>query len=500
MISQTIIYYAAGTAPFTYSVTDTNQLSCATIAPANGTSEDGYITFIVSANTGDCFDEIALSLVVVDSEGCTQTTSVDTPNPCENFTVSAISVQNLYSFSVVASGGVAPYTYEWNWDNNVFHLENPQANTNNNFIDLSLSATPPPATSTISVKVTDSKKCNTLITYNYVFCRPEALDTSVTLVCDKKDGISINDNVFLEVLSCLSIDEITIDWNTLTFSTPYGIHVEHPYSTNPFAVPNQIKITTNVALVAGLYEVAYTVADTSGIVSTTGTIHVTSPQCVIPMNVYVPDQVVQIPCGTIAGDIIEIEVCNRAVPADQVDWETFRFLSSGTTIATSPLGVVESYPDNLEFSLRNCLLYYTVPAVTGSDIFQWQVNSYSGNVSNAAITAVYLDCPEAVTAVDDEECGVCGEPVIIDVLGNDTEGTGAGLFPQSLQIITGPANGTAFINTDWRIVYTPNATFQGTDTITYKVGNNAVPVVYSNTGTVTIDVVCAGEAATVTVC
>lgn len=500
MITQEYKYYVTGTAPFTWSVIDTNQLDCLIITPANGVSEDGYISFTASSNSGTCFDEVALVLTVTDIENCILTYNIITEDPCSTFTVGPIMHQGNFVFNVSVTGGTLPYTYTWNWDNNIFKLADSNANLNTNYLALELNTNVPPITSGISVLVKDFKNCETLVTYNYNFCTPEALDTSVTLVCDKKKGISLNDNVFLNILECPSEDEIELDWYSLTFNTPYNVFVEHYYKTNPNAPVNKIKIYTGKYLLQGLYEIKYTIADQNGVVSNVGTIYVTVPECLIPMNVYIPNQVIQIPCGTNAGDTIEIPICDLPVPSDAVDWTSFEFLSSGTTTATSPLGVTEGYPDNLTYSAKGCTIFYTVPATTGTDSFQWQISSLTGGISNATITAIYLDCPNAPVAVDDTTCATCGNPVTIDVLANDTIAGGADIFPQSLQITEMPVNGTAFIDTNWRIIYTPNINYQGTETIKYKVGNNAVPVVFSNEGTVTVTVLCAGQPGVITVC
>lgn len=57
--------------------------------------------------------------------------------------------------------------------------------------------------------------------------------------------------------------------------------------------------------------------------------------------------------------------------------------------------------------------------------------------------------------------------VVIDVLGNDSDPDGDELTVTSID--SGPANGTAVINADGSISYTPNAGFIGTDTFTYTI-------------------------------
>lgn len=61
--------------------------------------------------------------------------------------------------------------------------------------------------------------------------------------------------------------------------------------------------------------------------------------------------------------------------------------------------------------------------------------------------------------------------VDISVLANDTDADGT-LVPQSMRIATNPAHGTVAINTNGTLVYTPAASFSGTDTFTYTVDDN----------------------------
>ena len=61
-----------------------------------------------------------------------------------------------------------------------------------------------------------------------------------------------------------------------------------------------------------------------------------------------------------------------------------------------------------------------------------------------------------------------GVPVVIPVLNNDTSPSGDTI---SLVSVSPPANGTATINPDGTVTYTPNAGFKGVDTFTYTAGS-----------------------------
>ena len=74
-------------------------------------------------------------------------------------------------------------------------------------------------------------------------------------------------------------------------------------------------------------------------------------------------------------------------------------------------------------------------------------------------------------AVDDQAVSSVNTPTIIDVLANDTyEGESIVFGPTVVvEIVTPPANGTAEVNLDGTITYTPDLDFLGEDSFTYTV-------------------------------
>jgi gliding motility-associated-like protein len=76
-------------------------------------------------------------------------------------------------------------------------------------------------------------------------------------------------------------------------------------------------------------------------------------------------------------------------------------------------------------------------------------------------------------AVDDNITTPEDNPVIINVLANDTDPEG-NIVPTPA-IIDGPDNGTATVNADGSITYTPDSNYTGTDTFTYVICDDGVP-------------------------
>lgn len=82
------------------------------------------------------------------------------------------------------------------------------------------------------------------------------------------------------------------------------------------------------------------------------------------------------------------------------------------------------------------------------------------------------------------------DSVTINVLTNDSDAEGHALTPTQL---TQPANGTATLNANGTVTYTPNANFNGNDSFTYRVNDGELN---SNTATVNVSVNAVNDAPT----
>ena len=112
----------------------------------------------------------------------------------------------------------------------------------------------------------------------------------------------------------------------------------------------------------------------------------------------------------------------------------------------------------------------TVPAGTASGTYTVTYTICEvlnpGNCSTATTTIVVHRTAVAVpVAVNDMDTTPVNTPIVIDVLRNDTP---HGITPH---VTTTPANGTAVVNLDNTVTYTPNTNFVGTDTFLYELCN-----------------------------
>src|SRR5262249_12834137 len=126
---------------------------------------------------------------------------------------------------------------------------------------------------------------------------------------------------------------------------------------------------------------------------------------------------------------------------------------------------------------------------SGSDSFFYTVKDVANATSNPAQVSIVVNRP---TANDDFAGTDAGNPVIINVLGNDTDPDGNDkLDPTTVAVASGPAHGGTSVNpTTGEITYTPDVGFSGADTFTYTVKDVANAT--SNPATVSITVVSSG--------
>jgi large repetitive protein len=213
--------------------------------------------------------------------------------------------------------------------------------------------------------------------------------------------------------------------------------------------------------------ITYTITDGKGGTSTaTVTIEVAAVNDV-PAATIIPDQ-----------DNLDSAVIALPIAPNFADSEgdALSFTASGLPAGLSidaATGLISGTIDKSASQLAGGV--YSV-VVTGTDIKGSSFStSFTWTVSNPA--------PEAL---DDAASTTEDQPVTINVLSNDNDPDG-----DPLQVTSASAaNGTAVINADGSITYTPRANFNGADTITYTIsdGNGG-----TSTATVAIDVAPAND-------
>ncbi|MGV0661041.1 Ig-like domain-containing protein, partial [Mycolicibacterium pulveris] len=121
--------------------------------------------------------------------------------------------------------------------------------------------------------------------------------------------------------------------------------------------------------------------------------------------------------------------------------------------------------NNGTVDLSGGVITYTPSAdFVGSDSFTYTVSDGNDGIATATVH-VWVDNPPV--ANDDFASTEEGIPVVIDVLGNDFNPTGGEHL--SVRIIGQPHMGTAELNDDGTITYTPTADYRVSDQIRYEI-------------------------------
>ena len=233
---------------------------------------------------------------------------------------------------------------------------------------------------------------------------------------------------------------------TWTTATPTG-----------FTLNNDGTITVASNTAVGFYTVSYTICATRGIDRACATsfieVRVVSPTATDTIEVngetftYTGTQLV--------GNVLTNEKLNGVINPS-VNSVT---ISATTLSGTAPF---------IKLSTGEVMVPPHTPA--GTYVIDYRV-SVKGNANVYGTASVVVIVPATPTstvapiAADDRVETSRNTPVTIDVLANDTPN---GATPT---VVTTPLNGTAVVNTDGTIEYTPNTGFKGVDTLVYELCN-----------------------------
>ncbi|QDG52672.1 tandem-95 repeat protein [Persicimonas caeni] len=112
--------------------------------------------------------------------------------------------------------------------------------------------------------------------------------------------------------------------------------------------------------------------------------------------------------------------------------------------------------------------YTPDPNYSGSDTFTFTVDDGQATSSPATVDITVREVNDGPTATDDTLTTDEDTPATADVLANDTDPEGDNL---SVSITTSPSNGTASVTSAGEISYTPDADFNGSDSLAYTLSD-----------------------------
>ena len=149
------------------------------------------------------------------------------------------------------------------------------------------------------------------------------------------------------------------------------------------------------------------------------------------------------------------------VAANDSDVDGTLDLSSVSVVSPPANGTAGVNPDG-------SVTYTPNPDWNGTDTFTYQICDDDGACDTALVIITVTAAADGPQAVDDPVTTPEDTPITVVVAANDTDPDGD-LDPTSVAIVTPPANGTAGVNPDGSVTYTPDPDWYGTDTFTYQI-------------------------------
>ena len=119
--------------------------------------------------------------------------------------------------------------------------------------------------------------------------------------------------------------------------------------------------------------------------------------------------------------------------------------------------------------VNNQLVYTPAPNFNGDVTIEYSITDGNGGTDSAEVAVTVNPVNDDPVAVDDIETTDEDVPVIVDLLGNDSDIDGDDLTIQSLDV--DPAEGSVVDNGDGTVTFTPAPNFNGPATITYVVSD-----------------------------
>ncbi|MCW3112556.1 MAG: hypothetical protein JWR18_952, partial [Segetibacter sp.] len=132
--------------------------------------------------------------------------------------------------------------------------------------------------------------------------------------------------------------------------------------------------------------------------------------------------------------------------------------------------------------------------------YEWSTPGTSGNYNLSAMArqgfentvtsarstnfSLCTNCPPV--AVNDSATGAGGAPIQVDVLANDYDPNN-NINVSSLQVLIEPQNGTVFVSKGV-LVYVPNGSYSGNDTITYQICDSTSPTPLCSSATLVVTI------------
>ena len=294
----------------------------------------------------------------------------------------------------------------------------------------------------------------TLVTLNVQGINDAPVAVSDSLIADEDQSISFN-----VTANDTDIDSQIVPESVSVFSAP-------THGVVSISVTGEVTYTPNTDYF-GDDSFSYTIKDTVGAVSLPGTVSVSIAS--INDAPRLQDDIAQ---------LMEDGVNDINVLGNDIDIDGELVLASLMVTVMPEHGAVTILPGGL-------LRYTPDDNYYGPDSFSYSIKDNDGVTSEANVQISIDSINDHPLAQDDGAVLDEDSQITLDILANDTDLDGV-LDVSSVVIMNSPASGTLEVNSDGSVLYIPDANFNGSDSFSYQVSDDAGDS--SKTALVSVDV------------
>ncbi len=166
-----------------------------------------------------------------------------------------------------------------------------------------------------------------------------------------------------------------------------------------------------------------------------------------------------------------------------LDGDTLSVTSINGTVLTLGIAQTIAVPNGtVNITAAGVITFTPAPDFNGTVTFPYTISDGQGGTATANQIITVTPVNDPPVAINDSASTHNGQPVTVNVLGNDSDVDGD---PLTIVGTSAASNGTVTINPDGSLTYVPNPGFSGTDTFTYTITD---PSGATSTATVTVSV------------
>lgn len=472
----------AGQAPFTYLWSSSS--ACLSFSQASGTVTGDTIETDFLVSDESC--TAVATLTITSACGNSQSFTVNYTIPCNSLSIQPIVNNKGLVFEVTASSpGCNRANFVWEYDKAVLNFISKVDGTFDSKLTVTLNQEITlPSNTQISVTATDCKGCEKTAIYTYNIQSPRVEPIVINLYPTKDNTSYVGEATFTVPVDTF-YDTLSQKIPTILTSAKTGT-LTYRY-TVPFNTVNNIpgNINTQPAYTIG----SYTIKSKLGVVSNTAEIKFVYHKPEVSKSINISNGTFNLPCDITPGQPYKVDLANYITVTEGtiVDWTSFMI------VAPDP---VNAFAVSIVSDGDKKYLSYAPNLPVKSDVVNFIIKSTDNIISNTG-SFTFLACPPVPVANNDSFTIAANSTVTKDILSNDN-GNGSQLDPSTVVISNVQSGITVVANADGTVTITVDKNSSGTRSFNYTVKNTSGTT--SNTATVTITVVNAGQNTNVILC